>query len=491
MQSFVTLPTEGTVLAGRFMLGREIGRGAVGAVFEAQQLDLERRVAIKILLPEATGIAGLLERFEREAQLAAALVSPHTIRIYAFDVHGSGRPGALPYIVMELLEGETLWDILERQGRLEQAESLALLDQVLRSLEEAHHKGIVHRDVKPDNLFVTRAPRGPHVKVLDFGIAKAVQGELGSLSRRLTATGMIFGTPLYMAPEQVTGAALVTPALDVYGVGCIAYHLLSGAPPYQGENGLAVGLMHLSDPVPRLDGRFANEALAAVVYRCMAKDPAERFADAGELRRALASCMGDEPELDSDAHIPVPTADFPAVVAPDHDDAGVYEGSKTLEWRAAAIEELSERIGQHEPAGPRRTWPNLPQVGREPTPEEAPVVDTFVEMPRASWPDRVEIDERTVDDDWLSTALDPETESDDDSTIDTGIRAVARRITPLISLAVEEFSPTTRAHKEAPVTDPPMPAPTQDYRWLPWAVVVGAFLFMVIAVAVMVAVVWR
>lgn len=275
----------GEVVGGHFKITREIGRGAFGVVYEAQQMPLKRRVALKILKPEALENQAVLERFEREARLASSLNHPQAVRIYTCGEH----TGGLPYLAMELLEGESLKSYLEKRGRLPEREVLEILTQVLAPLEEAHSKGIVHRDLKPDNLFLCKMGSRKRVaKVLDYGIAKTFGGSWdSSMAKGLTQRDMLCGTPHYMAPEQVLSAKKITPAADVYALGCIVYEMLVGAPPFSAPSPLQVVRMHVDAPTPALPPDLGSSKLGRVLEKAMRKDPTERFEDAAAFTRAL------------------------------------------------------------------------------------------------------------------------------------------------------------------------------------------------------------
>ncbi len=291
-RSIAALPQEGDVINGSYRLGRELGRGSFGVVFEAEEVRLRRRVALKIMLPRALAQAEVAERFKREALLASALTSPHVATVYAFGVWGeaSGVQG-LPYMAMERLEGEDLYYVLARRERLTPQEALAILHQGSSALAEAHRRGIIHRDLKPENVFIAWAGDRYHVKILDFGIAHAIRGSWGSESlRRLTAVGMVCGTPEFMAPEQASGVAELTPAVDVYALGCLAYQMLTGALPYSGASPMDVALQHISAPPPQLPPELGAGPLGELLRASLAKRPEERLPDAGAFQRAVEAC---------------------------------------------------------------------------------------------------------------------------------------------------------------------------------------------------------
>lgn len=292
MQPIASLPSPGTQIASWLRLGRELGRGAVGVVFEADRLDVAGRVAVKMLMPSSMQMGGVAERFEREVALVSSLRSPHTIRLLSHGAYNhTAEVLGLPYMVMELLHGETLQAVMARY-EFSEAAVIDVLFHILRSLAEAHDKGIVHRDLKPENIFVSRrSGRPPLIQVLDFGVAKAVRGELAAMSQELTVANMMIGTPAYMSPEQASGKMVVTPAIDVYAVGCIAYHMLAGHPPYEASNPYAVAVKHIKEPPPSL-AALASPAIAAIIGRSLVKSPAERHPNARAFGMALAAATG-------------------------------------------------------------------------------------------------------------------------------------------------------------------------------------------------------
>ena len=267
---------------GRYRVEQRIGRGGMGEVWSAYDGTLRRRVALKVMRLDADDVA--LARFEREVHATTDLTHPNTVRVLDFGTTEDG----LTYYAMELLEGETLSRLIEREGALPAARAVHFGLQAARALAEAHLRGIVHRDVKPENLFVTRAgDEGDFLKVLDFGIARRDQASGGE---SLTATGLVAGTPQYIAPEVIEGRE-ASAAADVYALGMVLYQLLTGRFPYDATDGPALFLAHLThDPSP--PSRYAEvpDDVERVVMQCLAKRPEARFADAGVLLDALASC---------------------------------------------------------------------------------------------------------------------------------------------------------------------------------------------------------
>jgi serine/threonine protein kinase len=287
----------GSTLAGRYLIEARVGSGAMGAVYRAQQAGLSRPVAIKILNRDRSLAGDTVQRFRREAQAMSALHHPNTVRVFDF---GSTDDGLL-YLAMELLEGESVTQRLLRGGALGVKEAVQLAQAVLRSVGEAHAHGIIHRDLKPDNIFLARVqgePR-PVVKVLDFGIAKAVEGER-KIDQFETLDGTVFGTPRYMSPEQAAGKPLDHRS-DLYAVGIMLFEYLAGRPPFVDSDAVVVMARHIRE-LPAPLSAAAPDApippcLEAVVERALAKDPALRWQSAEEFERALARCMPDVERL--------------------------------------------------------------------------------------------------------------------------------------------------------------------------------------------------
>jgi uncharacterized RDD family membrane protein YckC len=259
-----------------FTIEREIGRGGMGVVYVAHDRALDRRVALKVVLPRRDDNLAL-ERFFREARAQAKLASPHVV-----PIHFIGRAGPAAYFAMELVQGEALEAILERGERLESERGRRLMIEVTRGLAAAHAAGFIHRDIKPSNLLLD--PTG-HVKIADFGLAKPLSsGSAGSL----TGEGVVLGTPMYMAPEQTRGEH-VDHRADMYALGCSFFHLIAGVAPYEGANQIELLAKHFTAPVPNLreKARDVSPALARVVGRLMQKEPAGRFESYDELIAAL------------------------------------------------------------------------------------------------------------------------------------------------------------------------------------------------------------
>ncbi len=271
---------------GNFQLLRTLGEGGMGVVYEAQHMTMHRRAAIKVLRSELVRDPQAIRRFFNEARATNEVRHPGIVQIYDC---GTAEDGS-PWLIMELLEGETLSRRISRVGAMPAADVIALGAQTASVLEAAHRAGIIHRDLKPDNLYVVQnqeSEPGERVKVLDFGIAK-LNGTAASKSMH-TQTGMLMGTPLYMSPEQCRGTGQVDARSDVYSFGLILYQMLSGELPFMSEGMGELFDMQMNRPAPPLASKVpgVNPALAAAIERALRKDPAERFQTMGELQRAL------------------------------------------------------------------------------------------------------------------------------------------------------------------------------------------------------------
>jgi eukaryotic-like serine/threonine-protein kinase len=289
-----------TMLADRYQLGELIATGGMGSVHRAIDTHLGRPVAVKVLKRVLADDPTFLERFRREARAAAAISHPGVARVYDYGERSSEQ-----FIVMELVEGETLAERIAHRGPLPWPEAFAIAEQVASALSAAHGHGVIHRDVKPANILVDRSGR---VKVTDFGIARAAR------ATTLTRPGMVLGSANYVAPEQAQGAA-VGPAADLYSLGCVLYESVVGGTPYQGRTAVAIATQHVSAPVP--DPRTHVPDLpghaARLIMRSLGKQPGDRFPSAAAMAAALADArMGRDPSGPSEDR----TVFFPAVPAP-------------------------------------------------------------------------------------------------------------------------------------------------------------------------------
>ena len=300
-----------SALAGRYSLERELGRGGMGIVYLARDLRLERVVAVKLLPPErAQGVAAR-ERFVREARTAARLSHPHIIPIHSVE-----EAGDFVWFVMAFVDGETLGARVRREGGLRPAEAGRILREVAWALAYAHGQGVVHRDVKPDNILLERG--SGRALVADFGIARAVQAPGGSAEHEL------IGTPEYMSPEQASGEALDGRS-DLYSLGVVGYYTLCGRLPFTSPTVAGLLAQHLGKMPPALAVPGAPRSMIVAIERCLAKDPAQRPQSGEELAAALATA------LDARRDLPVPVRAFLAEVSP------ASRASVVAPWLSAAL----------------------------------------------------------------------------------------------------------------------------------------------------------
>lgn len=280
------MPKIGDIVAGKYEVERVIGEGGMGAVFAAMHKLTGRRVALKWMLPELARDADAVQRFMREAQAAGRINHPNVVDVYDVGQHDDSF-----FLVMEFLQGEPLTAALDRRD-LSIGEVIDLLLPAMRGVAAAHRGGVVHRDLKPDNVFLARSADGKRtVKILDYGLAKFLSpGDDPVKGVALTMTGMMMGTPLYMPPEQASGKK-VDVRVDVYAAGCVLFEMWSGQPPYLGETHGEILRGHMLSPVPKLgelrSDAIVTPALQALFDKAMAKQPEQRFADAEQMLAAL------------------------------------------------------------------------------------------------------------------------------------------------------------------------------------------------------------
>ncbi len=281
-------PMLGRTIAGNYEILESIGEGAMGRVYKARQVSLDKLTAIKVLHKHLAADPKVTKRFHREARAASRLSHPNSLHIIDF---GEDDDGTL-YIAMELLDGDDLLTVIEHDAPLTPMRIYDLMRQILSALDTAHHAGIIHRDLKPENVVVLESPGGEeHVKVCDFGIAKIQEAEGGSA---ITVSGFVCGTPEYMAPEQARGEQL-DPRADLYAAGCMLYQMLTGKLPFTAESALGIITKHLTEiPVPpreRTPEWSVPRALERVCLKAMAKDREARYPDAASMSEALKEAV--------------------------------------------------------------------------------------------------------------------------------------------------------------------------------------------------------
>ncbi len=282
-----TDPYLGKVIADRYLVERLLGVGSMGLVYRCRHTVLDKTVALKIIRQDLAQDEETVGRFVTEARSASAIGSKHIVEVLDFGA----LPDGASYIVMEYLEGLTLGEALDTPNGLSIGDALDIGIQMAEALGAAHAAGVVHRDLKPDNVFLLQSEGGWFVKILDFGIAKIMQS-----GQKLTVAGSVIGTPHYMSPEQATGGR-TDERTDVYSLGCMLYELACGKVPFDAENPLAVISMQVTDDPPPLrkrmpPGRTLPQGFEAVVLKCLAKDTTERFGSMDDVRAALERIAG-------------------------------------------------------------------------------------------------------------------------------------------------------------------------------------------------------
>ncbi len=302
----------GRALGRQYRVVRLVGRGGFAEVYEAVDSDLQRRLAVKVLRSDLPWTGATISRFKQEARAIARLNHPNTVRI-----HFVGEGEGLVYYAMPYLEGRTVSDVLKTEGPLTVEGALRIVEPVLEALQHAHDHGLVHRDVKPDNILIESGTGRP--LLVDFGIVKYLDGPA-----HLTEAGFIVGTPLYMSPEQALGSRSVDARSDLYGMGVLLFQLLTGAPPFEGTDSQEIVGRHIHEPVPsaNLSRDGIPPWIAAIVLRCMAKHPDDRFPTARAMLEAIrAATAGAHPvPIDPVTLLPradeTPTASMPVARDP-------------------------------------------------------------------------------------------------------------------------------------------------------------------------------
>jgi len=280
----------GSLVDGRYRLEKVLGTGAMGAVYLATQLAMGRAVAVKVIRPEVLDKVKSVKRFFREASALSAITHPNVVRIFDFGVDAETQS---PFLVLELVKGRTLEAVAQKEGPFDERRARSLMLQAARPLAEMHEIGLVHRDLKPDNIMVeTLADGSDHLRLLDFGLTKILTSHARG-AERLTATGVALGTPAYMSPEQAS-ASDVDGRADLYSLGCILHRLLTGAPPYLGESLMDIMFKHVSAPIPSLperlsDGRAPSEELKKLHTALLAKETSDRPAGAHQVAQILSA----------------------------------------------------------------------------------------------------------------------------------------------------------------------------------------------------------
>ena len=288
----------GIILNGKYQIISEIGKGGMGHVYRAKHLGLLEDIAIKLIDKKFVADANAVERFKREARAAAKLRHPNVIGI--LDIDETPEPNRRPYIVMELVEGKSLKRVLKEEGKLTINRAVALMIEICKAVSFAHRNGVIHRDIKPDNIMVIQrdGEAGESIKVLDFGLAKVRESED---EPSITHMGTLMGTPFYMSPEQCRGDELDTRS-DVYSLATVLYEMISGAPPFSGSNVTSVCSKHQYEPIPALDSSLNVPAeIAKAIERGLAKNRNERVSNAQQFSQELQTAYAHFSEIKTKA----------------------------------------------------------------------------------------------------------------------------------------------------------------------------------------------
>ena len=356
----------GEFVANRYRVLRFVARGGMGEVYEAEDVELRGRVALKTIHAAAAGESGAIERFKREIHLARRVTHPNVCRIFDVGFHelGPERPPVV-FLTMELLEGETLATRLKRAGRLSPAAALPIARQLAAALGAAHEAGVIHRDFKTENVFLVPTKDGERAVVTDFGIAR---GGDDRFHATLTADGNVVGTPAYMAPEQVEGGA-VSPATDQYSLGVVLFEMLTGELPFRGDNPISTAARRLTEPAPS-PRRYAPELdplWEATILRCLERRPEDRFRDVGAVVRALEGQPSSPLPVAAPPVAPASPAAAPAAAASSRRVLSVAERRKrgllallvvalagASYWGWRRLGEIQDRLGPAAPVAARR-----------------------------------------------------------------------------------------------------------------------------------------
>jgi eukaryotic-like serine/threonine-protein kinase len=278
-------PLVGQTLAGKYRIEELINEGGMGAVYRGTHTLMDKTVAVKVLHPALAADDKIVARFSREAKAASRISHPHALNVTDFGESENG----IVFLVMEYLRGKTLKEVIRGEGPMSLARTTEIIRQVSGALDAAHAQGVVHRDLKSDNIMLEDVGDGDWAKVLDFGIAK-IQEPIGETDPALTAANMIIGTPQYMSPEQCSQASEIDSRSDIYSLGVILFEMLAGHVPFTGDNPTAIMMRHLQDPPPSILEERSDlpASVGRIIARAMAKRPEDRYQSAGELSETLA-----------------------------------------------------------------------------------------------------------------------------------------------------------------------------------------------------------
>src|SRR5262252_8696312 len=276
-------PLLGQTLAAKYRIDRLIKRGGMGAVYRGKHVLMDKTVAIKVLKPSLAGDDAVVARFSREAKAASRISHPHAVSVTDF---GESENGVV-FLVMEYLDGQTLKEVIKSDGPMTLARTTEIIRQVAGALDAAHEQGVIHRDLKSDNIMLSKTNGGEWAKVLDFGIAKIQQSDARDAD--ITAANLVIGTPQYMSPEQCSQSGKIDARSDIYSLGIILYEMLSAELPFSGDSPTVIMMKQVQDPPPsiRTIRPDVPETVSRIILQALAKQPDDRFQTAGALSEAL------------------------------------------------------------------------------------------------------------------------------------------------------------------------------------------------------------
>jgi serine/threonine-protein kinase len=317
----------GQTLAGKYSIEELIKSGGMGSVYRGKHVLMDKTVAIKVLRPSLAVDNVVVARFSREAKAASRISHPHAVSVTDF---GESENGVV-FLVMEYLDGQTLKDIIRNEGPLPLARALEIVRQVSGALDAAHQQGVVHRDLKSDNIMLSETNGGDWAKVLDFGIAKIQEPE-GTRDHDITAPNLVIGTPQYMSPEQCSQTGPIDARSDVYSLGVILYEMLAGRVPFTGESPTVIMMKQVQDTPPSILTARPDlpKAIGGIVERALAKKPADRFQTAGELFEALSEVASDAPAVTALPATSDTVANEPVKIEDDADEVTVVRPREPL-----------------------------------------------------------------------------------------------------------------------------------------------------------------
>ena len=342
----------GQVLAGKYRIDEKIDEGGMGCVYRATHVLMEKTIAVKVLHPALAADDKIVARFTREAKAASRISHPHAINVTDFGESENG----IVYLVMEYLRGRTLKDIVRGEGPLPLARVVEIVRQVSGALEAAHEQGVVHRDLKSDNIMLEEATGGGDwAKVLDFGIAKIQQTaqSIHETDPGLTSPNLIIGTPQYMSPEQCSQASDIDTRSDVYSFGVILYEMLAGHVPFSGDSPTAIMMKHLQEPPPSIleERKDLPAAVGRVIARSLAKRPEERYQKAGELYDELSAAAAEASNPSTDAVSPAVSTARVVVPTGQNEPARTTFGERDDEATVVSANHARPRTGELPPPG--------------------------------------------------------------------------------------------------------------------------------------------